>query len=152
MRQNRTTRAMIAAATTLVAGCVQQAPMGYSPGPYPLQPYGAPVPYRYDPSYTAPAPYPLQSTVPAPYQSPLPDAAPAPAPDSGSTDSGTGGGAIPLQDMPAPTTPADAAPSTTSSPASSDASPAPRQPSSGPGSNIPLEGFRPMRGQTRPAP
>ena len=127
----------------LLGGCVGPA---YEPGPYPLQYY---QPYRYE--SPPPAGY---RTRPLPPPEPLPGARPEAAPEAAPET-----GPIPLIEMPEPTPdqpqperPAEATPP----PASSAPGPAPvvqaPPPSPGAGSNVPLEGFRPMRGQTRPTP
>jgi hypothetical protein len=133
--------------TSLVAGCVQP---GYvQPGPIALQPYPPPVSYQSSPDYRPPisGPIPLQA---APLVQPLPPPTPAPAVTDLSTD---GAGPIPVQEMP-PLAPDPAAPSTDAASAPTQAAPeAVRKiPASGPGNNVPLEGFRPMKGQTRPTP
>lgn len=132
---------------SLAAGCVQP---GYvQPGPIMLQPYPPPVSYQSSPDYRPPVagPIPLQA---APLVQPLPSPVPAPTVTEEPADNT---GPIPVQEMPALVP--DAAP------ASSDAAAAPtppppeivrKTPASGPGNNVPLEGFRPMKGQTRPAP
>ncbi len=140
-------RIAILAAALLLAGCVEQ---GYQPpAPIQLQPYGPAIPYRTIPAYrpplAEPAPPPALAPVPMPLDAP---AAPAPvAPATIDSD-----GAIPLQDMPAPAADNPAAPVAARP---QEAAPAPavqRNPTSGPGSNVPLEGFRPMHSQTRPTP
>lgn len=132
------------AAASLVAGCVQPV---YTPGPFELQNYGA-LPYRTAPAYREP--------LPPPVPMPLPDAGPAPLaeplpPPTATDPAADASGPIPLQDMPQPV-PEGSAPAAAAPP---DAAPAPvmqRMPTAGPGSNVPLEGFRPMRGQVRPTP
>ena len=139
----------------LTAGCV--APATVIPGPIQLQQYPPAVSYQSTPDYrpAISGPIPLQ---PAPQIEPLPPATPAPAvTEVPATDLG---GAIPVQDMPAPT--AGAASATPGSDASDSDKPDPatapptqivrKTPSTGPGNNVPLEGFRPMHGQTRVAP
>lgn len=139
-------RMVVLGAGVLLAGCVQQ---GYvPPPPIELLPYPPPVSYRTTPSYRPPGPAPLAEPLPPP--SPLGEPpysdSPAPADDTG---------AIPIQQMPAPAPEPSAAPQgetgLTPTPATA-APPVSRPPTVGPGSNVPLEGFRPMHGQTRPAP
>ena len=132
----------------MTAGCVQ--PAYVAPGPIQLQPYPPAVSFRSEPEYRPPVsgPIPLQ---PAPLVEPLPPPIPAPTVTELPADDPTG--VIPIQNMPTPT--ADSVGHTPDAPAVADA-PAPqivrRTPVSGPGNNVPLEGFRPMRGQTRPTP
>lgn len=145
---NTTVRISLAiGVASLVAGCVQ--PMYVQPGPVQLQGYPPSVSYQSSPSYrpSVGGPIPLQ---PPPIIQPLPPPITAPsATEVPESDLGP----IPVQDMPAPT-------SDTASPATPDpavAAPAPPEivrkvPASGPGNNVPLEGFRPMKGQTRPTP
>ena len=131
------------AAASLLAGCVQPA---YLPaGPIQLQPYPPPVTYQTSPGYRPPLPPPAGFAYPEP--APLDDPL---TPPIGETVPSDESGPIPLQDMPASVPSAASA-----SPAEPTATPAPapqKPPTSGPGSNVPLEGFRPMRGQTRPTP
>lgn len=131
----------------LLAGCVQPT---YAPAPIDLQNYGA-LPYRPAPSYREP--------LPPPVPMPLPDVTPAPtgeplAPPANAEPPVTDEiGPIPLQEMPQPAP--DASSPAAQSAAPQDAAPAAlvhKTPTSGPGSNVPLEGFRPMRGQTKPTP
>ncbi len=131
------------AAAALLAGCVQPA---YLPlQPIELQPYPPPIPYQTGPAYRPPLPPPAASVYPEPgplAQPQAPDTAPSASDDNGP---------IPLQQMPPPAP--DPAPAASTSPTVVQPAPVAQRPStSGPGSNIPLEGFRPMRGQTRPAP
>ncbi|MDT7952337.1 MAG: hypothetical protein RQ966_12610 [Acetobacteraceae bacterium] len=142
--------ALTLAAASLASGCVQ--PGYYMPGPNGLQPYPLLGGYRSGPDYRPPVagPIPLQE---APVtRQPLPAEPPPAAATEPPADSA---GPIPVQDMPPPapatsTSPADATPAATAP------TPTPevvrKVPTSGPGSNVPLEGFRPMKGQTRPAP
>lgn len=133
------------AAASLLAGCVQPT---YAPGPIDLQNYGALPPYSPNPAYREPlpppVPMPLPDVEPAPFAEPLPPPTDLGPPATDET------GPIPLQEMPQPvpdgSSPAAAAQTAEPAPV------LPKIPSSGPGSNIPLEGFRPMRGQTRPSP
>ena len=133
----------------LVAGCVEP---GYypPPGPVMLQPYPPPVTYQSTPDYRMPTggPIPLQS---APVIQPLPPPAPVPSVTEDPVDTS---GPIPVQDMPA-LAPDPAAPATEPA-AAPVATPAPevvrKAPINGAGNNVPLEGFRPMKGQTRPTP
>lgn len=139
-------RVVVLGAGVLLAGCVQQ---GYvPPPPIELQAYPPPIPYRYDPSLRAPGPAPLAEPLPAPNSLGEPPAANDQAPTDDT-------GAIPLQQMPAPApdTPTAGQPGagTTLTPAAP-APAVPATPAAGPGSNVPLEGFRPMHSQTRPAP
>ncbi len=129
---------------SLVAGCVQ--PSYVQPGPIQLQPYPPPVYYQSTPDYRPPVagPIPLQS---APLVQPLPPPTPAPSVTEEPDDKT---GPIPVQDLP-PLAP-DKAPATTDA---APASPPPeirKFPASGPGNNVPLEGFRPMKGTIRPTP
>ena len=140
----------VAVAGILLSGCVQRpyAP----PPPIELQPYAPPLTYRTAPPYRAPFPSPLSDPLPAP----VPFGEPPAAGLSPNDDNGP----IPLQQMPAPSP--DVAPRQTATPELPSAtppetvrSPAPspaRTPTAGPGSNVPLEGFRPMHSQTRPTP
>ena len=132
---------------SLAAGCVQP---GYvQAGPFMLQPYPPPVSYQSSPDYRPPiaGPIPLQA---APPVQPLPPPTPAPTATDPSTDNT---GPIPVQDMPAPASDSPA-PATDATPATVAAPPEiiRKTPVSGPGNNVPLEGFRPMKGQTRPTP
>ena len=131
------------AAAALLAGCVQPAYM--PPRPIELQTYPPPLSYQTSPTYRPPLPPP--TPIPLPDSGPL--GQPLSPPDS-ATSTGDDTGPIPLQQMPPPA--AETRPSTN---ATTTAEPAPvaEKPSlSGPGSNVPLEGFRPMHGQTRPTP
>ncbi len=134
-------RVVVLGAVILLAGCVQQ---GYGPpAPIQLQPFGPAMPYSTVPSDRPPLAMPAPPTAAAPVPLDAPTTPPA-ADDNG---------AIPLQDMPTPSaeTP-QASPANARPP---DAAPSPavqRPPTTGPGSNVPLEGFRPMHSQTRPAP
>lgn len=129
---------------SLVAGCVQ--PTYVQPGPIMLQPYPPPVTYQSSPDYRPPvgAPIPLQ---PAPLIQPLPPPVAAPTVTDEPMDST---GPIPVQDMPAPVP--ESAPSSNVAPAIPPPASVRKIPASGPGNNVPLEGFRPMKGQTRPSP
>ena len=143
--------AVMAGVASLVAGCVD--PVYLQPGPVQLQGYPPPVMYRSSPDYRPPigGPIPLQ---PPPVIQPLPPVSATPPPSTADIpDSDLG--PIPVQDMPKPTSdaPADPAPDSSPSPAPVAAPEVVRKvPASGPGNNVPLEGFRPMKGQTRPAP
>lgn len=138
-------RVVVLGAGLLLAGCVQEAYV--PPPPIELQSYPPPVTYRTSP-YRPPMPAPLAEPLPAPVPLTEPPAATNAAPSDDS-------GAIPLQQMPAPAPDSPAStqsdPSVTPMPTAS-APVMPRTPTAGPGSNVPLEGFRPMHGQTRPAP
>lgn len=140
--------ALALAAAALLAGCVQ--PAYYPPQPIELQPYPPPVPYQSGPVYRPALPPPAAPV----YPEPAPLAEPLPPPDASLSTSplpSDDTGAIPLQEMPPLAT--DPAAVSTQAPASGQAAPVAQRPSTtGPGRNIPLEGFRPMRGQTRPAP
>ncbi len=129
----------------LLAACVQP---GYPPSPYPPQyGYSPGQPYPLVPAYRPPQAPP----VPIPLPEPATEPAPSPAQTPPAQDDN---GPIPLQDMPPPA-PDASSPAPDAPPAPQAASPAPvveKAPSSGAGSNVPLEGFRPMRGQTRPTP
>ena len=137
-------RFVVLAAGALLAGCVQ--PAYVPPPPIQLQPYPPPVTYRIDPSERPPTPAPLAEPLPQPLS-------PAEAPTAPPSDDT---GAIPLQQMPPPAPDTQAPTDTSTAPATPPAeAPAPvvaRTPTTGPGSNVPLEGFRPMHSQTRPAP
>lgn len=140
-------RSLVAlAAASLLAGCVQPV---YPPVPFELQHYGALPPYRRAPPYRAPLPPPT----PVPLQEPLPAPDIASPMDSGppATDET---GPIPLQDMPQPAPDVSSSANSQSSPPTGSEPPSivRKSPASGPGSKVPLEGFRPMRGQTKPAP
>ena len=131
----------------LLAGCAAPQYQPYYPPAYDQ-------PNRYEP--VRPPEYrgePLPSPRPFPPEA-RPEAPPEPGPESGP---------IPLIEMPPPTPenpapdrPAEASPPSAPSPAATAEPPPPpvahAPPASGPGSNVPLEGFRPMRGQTRPTP
>ncbi len=142
---------LTAGVASLVAGCVE--PVYLQPGPVQLQGYPPPMTYRSSPDYRPPiaGPIPLQ---PPPVIQPLPPVSPSPPPSASDVpDSDLG--PIPVQDMPKPTSdaPADPAPETTATPPPAAPPEVVRKvPASGPGNNVPLEGFRPMKGQTRPAP
>lgn len=138
---------------SLLAGCVQ--PVYVQPGPVQLQGYPPPVSYRSNPDYRPPIGGPI-ALQPAPVIQPLPPAIPALPPSVTEVPEGDLG-PIPVQDMPAPTSdavrPAEATPEVTPTPSPSAPPEIIRKiPASGPGNNVPLEGFRPMKGQTRPAP
>jgi hypothetical protein len=109
------------------------------------------VSYRTSPDYRAPVggpialqPPPIIQPLPPPVLTPPPSVTEVPESDLGP---------IPVQDMPTPVSEAPA--STTPGSAAVPAAPPEiirKIPASGPGNNIPLEGFRPMKGQTKPAP
>lgn len=131
----------------ILTGCVE--PAYVSPGPIQLQPYPPSVSYRSVPDYRPPvsAPIPLQ---PPPVVEPLPP--PTPAPSVTEVPGDDLGGAIPVQDMPPLAT--ETTPMATD-PATAPAAPptvVTKTPKTGPGASVPLEGFRPMHGQTRVAP
>ena len=130
----------------LVAGCVQP---GYvQPGPVQLQPYPPPVSYQSNPDYPPSYSGPIPLLAPPPVQ-PLPPPSPAPTTTEPPSDDS---GPIPVQDMPPPA-PDPAAPAAdTTPPAATPPAIVRNTPVSGPGANVPLEGFRPMKGQTRPTP
>lgn len=128
----------------LVTGCVQ--PYYVQPGPIQLQPY-PPMSYQSSPDYRPPVagPIPLQ---PPPLVEPLPAPVPAPSVTEEPTDTGP----IPMQDMPPPVPDtASSSPSTTPAPPAAAPEVVSKTPTSRPGNNVPLEGFRPMKGQTKPA-
>ena len=139
-------------AMCLLAGCVQ--PVALPPQPIELQAYPPPLSYRTSPYYRPALPPPGAPSFPEPGSLP----ASPPSDVTGLQPSQTAPldstGPIPLQDMPAPADGLPAsAPSVTAMPAAPQPVPfTPRPSTSGPGSNVPLEGFRPMRGQTRLAP
>ena len=146
---------LVMGTASLVAGCVQ--PVYVQPGPVQLQGYPPPVTYRANPDYRPPIGGPI-ALQPPPIIQPLPPPSPVVTPsETAVPDSDLG--PIPVQDMP---TPASDAPSTSGSPsvATPETTPTPaappevvrKIPASGPGNNVPLEGFRPMKGQTRPSP
>lgn len=155
MRVATTTVRIVLAAgvASLVAGCVQ--PFYVQPGPVQLQGYPPPVTYRSSPDYRPPIGGPI-ALQPPPVIQPLPPANPTLAPSVTEVPE-SDLGPIPVQDMPTPTS--DAAPSSEATPGSTP-TPAPaappeivrKIPAGGPGNNVPLEGFRPMKGQTKPAP
>ncbi len=140
-------------AAALLAGCVPPEPM---PTAYaPMQPY------RLLPEYRRPPPSPAFSQPPLAEPLPLPNApsftdappAPNPAPPPASDDSG----ALPLNALPppAPETPSAGNTSPTSPAGSGDTTPTAQKPTptaGGRGSNVPLEGFRPLHGVSRPTP
>ena len=133
------------AVAAMTAGCVE--PAYVVPGPIQLQQYPPAVSYQSVPDYRPPiaGPIPLQ---PAPLVEPLPP--PTPAPTVTEVPADDLGNAIPVQDMPTPTTDA-----TTATPDPTDAPPVQtvrKAPTVGSGTNVPLEGFRPMHGQTRVTP
>lgn len=130
----------LAGGAALLAGCV--APP-YPPYPTPLY---LPPPYVAQPPYAAQPPVALPQSGPAPlYPAPEPrrEAAPTPEisvdplPDPEPVPEST-----PEAEAPAASNPAPAAPAPEAVP------PPPTQ--AGPGADAPLQGFRPMRGQTRP--
>ena len=137
----------VAGVASLVAGCVQ--PSYVQPGPVQLQGYPPPVTYRTSPDYRPPLGGPI-ALQPPPVIQPLPPASLTPTPSVTEVPE-SDLGPIPVQDMPAPASEAPASPPPAVTPA------APPEiirkiPASGPGNNVPLEGFRPMKGQTKPAP
>lgn len=146
---------LIVGTASLVAGCVE--PVYVQPGPVQLQGYPPPVTYRASPGYRPPIGGPI-ALQPPPIVEPLPPPSPVVTPSVTAVPE-TDLGPIPVQDMP---TPASDAPSTSgsSSVPTPETTPAPaaapevvrKIPASGPGNNVPLEGFRPMKGQTRPSP
>lgn len=124
----------LAGGAALLAGCVAPSypvypAQLYLPPPYVAQPlFPAPQP---GPVPLYPAPAPRQEAAPTPEISvdprtdePEPEPAPEPAPEAAS-----------------PAAPTAQVPETVAPPPSSQA---------GPGADAPLQGFRPMRGQTRP--
>jgi len=127
-------RLALGSGTALLAGCISPY---YSAYPPPV--YGLPPPYATQPAIGAPlpAPVPLQP-LPQPRPEPLPEfdppaALPEPAPNPDTA----------LQPAPDPDAPGLDAPEV----------PAPAKPpirQAEPGADAPLQGFRPMRGQTRP--
>lgn len=133
---------ILVGSAALLAGCVQQPP--------PLMPYqlqmAPPLPYRTEPLYRPPMPAPQN----APGGEPLPLIVPDETTGPGSDTSGTG--AIPLQDMPAPTPETGSAPGAAVAPSRPSRIPAASSPVEGHGTQVPLEGFRPMRTQTQPTP
>lgn len=134
--------ALVIGVGSLVAGCVQ--PVYMPPGPIQLQPYPPPASYQSTPDYRPPL-------EPIPLQAP-PVVQPLPPPDPSATDVlPDDSGPIPVQDMPAPASDATA-PAPPPTPAAAEPEVIPKASASGPGRNVPLEGFRPMKGQTRPAP
>lgn len=135
------------AAASLLAGCVQPT---YTPAPIDLQNYGALPPYNPAPAYREPLPPPVP--MPLPDVGPAPTAEPLPTPTDVRPPATDETGPIPLQEMPQPAP--DASSAAIGQAATQNAAPAPvmKNPTSGPGSNVPLEGFRPMRGQTKPTP
>jgi hypothetical protein len=136
------------AATSLLAGCVQPT---YAPGPIDLQNYGALPAYRSAPAYREPLPPPVP--MPLPDVGSAPTAEPLPPPTDLGPPATDQTGPIPLQDMPQPVPDASSAASQSAAPQDAPhVTTAPKIPTSGPGSNVPLEGFRPMRGQTKPTP
>lgn len=139
VRRTNISLAMVATGF-LLAGCVQQP---YEPPPIELQPYPPPISYRTAPDYRQPGPAPLAEPLPPP--NPLGDTA-SPSDTLPPDDTG----AIPLQQMPAPV-PDTTSPDTTATPAATAPAPIQRTPN-GPGNAVPLEGFRPMHGQTRLSP
>lgn len=129
-------------AAMLLAGCVQQP---YPLPPIELQPYPPPVSYQTSPAYRPPGPPPLAEPLPL-LNGQNPDQNPAENPDDQT-------GPIPLQDMPAPGSETFTPTGGSTVPPSAAALPSvPSTPTAGPGSNVPLEGFRPMHGQSRPTP
>lgn len=146
---------LIMGTASLVTGCVQ--PVYLQPGPIQLQGYPPPVSYRASPDYRPPIGGPI-ALQPPPVIQPLPPASPAIIP-GGSAIPDSDLGPIPVQDMPTPTSDTPATSGSTSVP-TPEITPTPaappeivrKIPASGPGNNVPLEGFRPMKGQTRPAP
>ena len=151
--QGKTVRiALTIGVTSLVAGCVQP---GYyaPPGPIMLQPYPPPVSYQSSPDYRPPTNGPIPLQAPPPVVMPLPPPANLPSVTEEPIDNS---GPIPVQDMPTPASDAGAPPPDTTTSSTPTAAPAPeivqKAPSSAGGNNVPLEGFRPMKGQTRPTP
>lgn len=154
MRRRLAIGAVSLVAAPLLTGCVE--PAYVSPGPIQLQPYPPSVSYRSVPDYRPPvsAPIPLQA---APVVEPLPP--PTPAPTVTEVPADDLGGAIPVQDMPPLASDATPNPAPTDSTAADPAA-APNPPpqiitknrTTGSGANVPLEGFRPMHGQTRVTP
>ena len=138
-------------ATVLLAGCVPPEPMPttYAPmQPYRLLPEYQPQPLREPPPLAQPLP-PPPNTVPSFSDAPP---APNPAPPPAADDTG----ALPLNALPTPVpeTPSAIAPLPDSSSGSTPPPATQTTPStaSGPGSNVPLEGFRPLHGVSRPTP
>lgn len=137
------------AVASLVSACVQ--PAYQMQGPVQLQQYPPAVSYDSSPNYRYPpsSPIPLQA---APLVDPLPP--PARAPAVTETVPEDQSGAIPLTDMPPPSS--DRNTSTTAETVADPTSPPPqvirKAPSTTAGTNVPLEGFRPMHSQTRPTP
>ncbi|GAC1482013.1 MAG: hypothetical protein NVS2B11_07480 [Acetobacteraceae bacterium] len=122
--------------TVLLPGCVQPAPSAYYQRPF-IEPFRARVPTPEETRHEPPqpeAPYGLPSQVPVtgkPLSLLPPSDVPGPVRDRV---------AEPVLAAPAPSLPAELAPLVAPSASAS---------SSG---NVPLEGFRPMRGQVRPTP
>lgn len=119
----------LACGAAMLAGCVTPS---YPPYPTPLY---LPPPYVAQPPYFAQPPYAAQPSSPVPlYPAPEPRRETAPAPEDAEAPVG-----VP-EPMPEPEPPAAPTPEA--------AAPTPPTPA-GPGADV-LQGFRPMRGQTRP--
>jgi hypothetical protein len=131
---------VVPGAALLLTGCVQ--PAYPPPSPIELLPYPPPISYETTPSYRPPSPPPLAEPLPPPTDQTTGDQTP-------SDDTGP----IPLQDMPSPDSTSTAPGPTQADTTAPPPTPAvPTTPTAGPGSNVPLEGFRPMHGQSRPTP
>jgi len=128
---------MLALGTALLAGCVSPYYPVYPNYPTPL--YVMPLPYVSQPVVQTPLPAPVP-LLPAPER--IPEALPelAPAPDASM--------AAPEPEAEPP--PDTAAPATAAPESAAPAPPAPPAAQAGRGDDAPLQGFRPMRGQTRP--